>query len=515
MDARSWLLAATSASAALLLAPLAAGQAMTGPPVVWPDATAIDCPFPRSTRISAEVKFTGKYAVVPGSGADTWYPSWASDGVLYSTFADGTVNGVTVQGYGGPESQRTGHARIDGDDPTTLKIQVLGTFLNNPTPYAGRYPSASLAHNGVWYYGTYTLDDLNGACHNWCGQGPFVGFRQSTDGGKNWVDSKYTPADPVFGESGKAGAKVKFGPVHMVDFGKNMEHSPDGRAYFVSHGAVGTTGLANWIAGDAVYLGRVAPTPQDMDNRAAFEFYNGAAWSHDVAEAKPIVLWPGRLGSVTVTYDAPAKVYLMWVSRPHEPNNNTGPFDTLLLEADQITGPWRIVTTWANFGSQAYFVNAPSKFISADGKSLWLLYSANFSSGNSNPPGSGYNFGLHELTMSITALPPNEGGAGGGDSGIDASIGHTMVMSDARASDSRTVTNDDAGNGGGAMGVDATEMPDPGVADEPPIAAEDPAGCACRESGASREGAGSALGGVLLMGAAIAGRRRRVTRPLR
>ena len=178
------LLAAGSASWVALVASSAIGQVMNTAPMVWPDATTADCPFPRSTRIKAEVKLTGRSAVVPGSGADTWYPSWASDGKLYSTFADGTVNGFAVQGYQGADSQRTGHALITGDDPTALKIDVLGTFLNDPRPYAGRYPSASLVHNGVWYYGTYTLDDLNGACRNWCGQGPFVGFRQSTDGGR-------------------------------------------------------------------------------------------------------------------------------------------------------------------------------------------------------------------------------------------------------------------------------------------------------------------------------------------
>ncbi len=482
---------------------------MTGAPIVWPDTTASDCPFPRSTRISAEVKLTGRTFVVPAAGADTWYPSWASDGSLYSTFADGTVNGVTVQGYQGPDSQKTGHARIDGDDPTNLHIEVLGTFLNDPRPYAGRYPSASLVRDGVWYFGTYTLDDLNGACHNWCGQGPFVGFRRSSDGGKTWIDSKYKPDDPVFGESGKAGAKVKFGAVHMVDFGKNMEHSPDGHAYFVSHGASSATGLANWIAGDAVYLGRVMPTPQSMDDRAAYEFYTGTDWSHDVAQAKPVLLWAGKLGSVTVTYDAPAQVYLMWVSRPHEPSNNTGTFDTLLLEADQITGPWRIVTTWASFGTQAYFVNVPSKFIGHDGQTMWLLYSANFSGGSSYPPGGGYDFGLHELTMTIKAGPPlPEGGVPGQEGGADASIERTAMIGDGRAVDVPSVSDDGSGGAARPVSAEANAGPETDASSEPPLA-DDISGCACRQGGPPRQHTTSMLGWVLVAGATIAWRRRR------
>ena len=53
--------------------------------------------------------------------------------------------------------------------------------------------------------------------------------------------------------------------------------------------------------------------------------------------------------------------------------------NSYILEADQLTGPWRLVTYMKDFGEQAYFLNFPSKFISADGRTLWLCYSANFS----------------------------------------------------------------------------------------------------------------------------------------
>jgi hypothetical protein len=58
-----------------------------------------------------------------------------------------------------------------------------------------------------------------------------------------------------------------------------------------------------------------------------------------------------------------------------------------------------------DFGEQAYFLNFPTKFISDDGKSLWLCYSANFSPGwngaklGINPPGGRYGLSLHELKV--------------------------------------------------------------------------------------------------------------------
>ena len=55
-----------------------------------------------------------------------------------------------------------------------------------------------------------------------------------------------------------------------------------------------------------------------------------------------------------------------------------GPMDTYVLESLSLTGPWKLVTYMPSFGPQAYFVNLPSKFISSDGRTGWLCYSANY-----------------------------------------------------------------------------------------------------------------------------------------
>jgi hypothetical protein len=57
------------------------------------------------------------------------------------------------------------------------------------------------------------------------------------------------------------------------------------------------------------------------------------------------------------------------------------------------------------FGSQGYFVNTPSKFIEADGRTLWLCYSANFTNSwlgtnyPTDPPGSRCGLCLQEVTL--------------------------------------------------------------------------------------------------------------------
>jgi hypothetical protein len=64
------------------------------------------------------------------------------------------------------------------------------------------------------------------------------------------------------------------------------------------------------------------------------------------------------------------------------------------------------MVTYRKDFEQAYFLNFPSKFISPDGKSLWLCYSANFSSGwngldlKFNSPGERYGLCLHQIKLS-------------------------------------------------------------------------------------------------------------------
>ena len=75
------------------------------------------------------------------------------------------------------------------------------------------------------------------------------------------------------------------------------------------------------------------------------------------------------------------------------------------MQAPDITGPWKLVSYMKDFGEQAYFVNFPSKFISRDGRTAWLSYSANFSNlfmGThyaTRPEGGGYWWTLQQVRL--------------------------------------------------------------------------------------------------------------------
>ena len=356
--------------------------------------------------------FTGRHTRY--ANADTWYPSWAANGNLYSPWTDGTVG--TVYSASGGSKATTGYATIVGDDPLHLEITGVGTYPGDPAPYEGRYPCGSLVYDGVWYYGTYCLldsdhDAIKGL--NWDILGPFVGFRYSLDYGKTWHETPRTPADPLFAEPTAPGGKVKMGSPHVVDFGKNMEHSPDGKAYLVGHGAAdpdphSRPANLSWITGDQIYLARVKPGIRNMNDRAKYEFFAGfdsrqrPVWTRDFSRIKALVDWNDHCGCVTMTYNAPLRKFLMCIT---DGGNTISKFDTYVLESDNVAGPWKLVVYMREFGEQAYFVNIPSKFISPDGRTAWLCYAANFTNGylpthyRDIPPGGGYGMTLQEIKL--------------------------------------------------------------------------------------------------------------------
>ena len=419
---------------------------------VWQSPVPDDCPFEKSASLTG-VYFTGRHSDY--HTGDTFYPSWAEDGNLYSPWTDGTTDGIKSASWRG-DSAHTGHAVMMGDDPLHLTIKNTSRPKHaSSLPYMGRYPAGSLVLDGVWYYATYCLGPGGGYMHNgfkwnWPNLGPVPGFQISYDYGKTWTASPLSPENPLFPEPKKMFAPVKMGAPHFVDFGKNMEHSPDGKAYLLGMGAEEndpiprpcihqTTGAEgyqisdtcrggliennftddgietqfahanlSWITADQVYLARVKPSPETINDEDAYEYYAGhdadekPVWSNDFDDLKPLIEWNNNMGCVTATYVPQLQKYLMCITDGWP---TVAKMDSYILEADEITGPWKMVAYLEDFGEQAYFLNFPSKFISEDGRTLWLCYSANFSANwngiklGLNPPGGRYGLCLHELRL--------------------------------------------------------------------------------------------------------------------
>jgi hypothetical protein len=241
--------------------------------------------------------------------------------------------------------------------------------------------------------------------------GPFVGFRTSADYGKTWKETPYSPEKPIFKDPKIPFTPTKIGAPHFVDFGRNMEHSPDGKAYLVAHGSIENDSLpkvanASWVTGDAIYLLRVLPSVENINDASKYEFFAGydkknqPEWTSDISQIKPLIEWNNHCGCVNVTYNSELERYIMFVSYGEHTRSK---FNTYILESEKITGPWKLISYLKDFGEQAYFAHTPSKFLSEDGKTAWLFYSANFQSPNyiekhkSFPPGSDYGLSIQEI----------------------------------------------------------------------------------------------------------------------
>ena len=357
--------------------------------------------------------------------ADTWYLAWGPDGDLWSPYADGVVDGQRVvstwsddgfwfgplgQGAGLPGTVTTGWARVTGGAPDELRVSPVGVLEHRSPRWHGVYPCASLVTESAWFSGTYSV-------HRWrdpAGRpvtyelGPFRGFDVSTDGGRTWRPTPWADPRSMLGETGRpaGGPPVRFGAPRVVDHGRANEHAPDGKAYLLGHGTSDPGGVATWASGDEIVLARVDPDPEAVNDPDAWEFCAGPGrWVSRLADAAPVLRSPGRCGIVSATWVPALRQYLLFTCGAPA-DGGFGPYDTWVCSAPDLTGPWETVTVLEAFGSQGYFVNAPSRFLSDDGSRLWLSWSANWDSGLGgpsfpDPPRSGYGLCLGEFELEL------------------------------------------------------------------------------------------------------------------
>jgi len=317
---------------------------------------------------------------------DLWASCWADDGALYAANGDGNAFGA--------DFFDAAVSRIDGD-LTRLTGETLagGEAVGQVWSGAGftRKPTGMLCRDGVLYLAVQDLRlDFNEA--------PAATIARSSDHGRTW---EWDAAAPMFGDH-------VFTTVFFADYGQDSRHAPDGYVY-----AYGLDG--NWRDSfdDSVpdpqdlYLARV---PHDaVLDRSAWEFFAGFAdgsptWSGDIGQRAAVLhderrLYPGSddfsvisQGGVVYVPQLDRYLYTSWTEYTFEFYEASAPWGpwTLFLSRDFGPYPW---TTDAYGG---YATTIPSKFISEDGRTLWV---------QSNvcpcaPAGmSSYYFGLRKLEV--------------------------------------------------------------------------------------------------------------------
>jgi hypothetical protein len=322
---------------------------------------------------------------------------WSDDGSTYVLMDDG---GTDVPVAGGLWRQSL--ARVTGNppnlhfrhvgDPTSPAprtwSQIGGNPDNDDGPL-GPYYSIGFAEAGGIFYATQQRN------WNWPGNGPFtglVGIAYSTNHGKTWrFPHKAFPAP--------------LGNLEFIDGGGPGGAYPDGYMY-----AIGTEREFN---ASRLLLGRVRTGVANVTDPSRWQWYAGstAQWSSSVGAAVPVLNWTNHITYPQMAYDPGLHRYLLtftysYSSKPPAVWKNGA--QLVIAEAPTPAGPFSFVATSRQFGpSNGYGAGFPSQWISADGRTLWLKWAANFAGCAKGMDCSGaYGFNVAQLRLTAPAPAP-------------------------------------------------------------------------------------------------------------
>ncbi|MFI2510465.1 FG-GAP-like repeat-containing protein [Streptomyces sp. NPDC018972] len=323
---------------------------------------------------------------------DLWPNCWSDDDNVYAAYSDGT-------GFGSDFSD-IGVTKISGM-PGGLTGSQLSTDVGQIWSAGhNRKPTGMACVNGDLYLVVQDLaHDFNDA--------PAATIARSTDKGRTWTWDRNRPM---------SGGGV-FTTVMFLDYGKNYANAPDDHVYAYGLDHNWRDSFDNTVPDPVdLYLARVHKNSVMDEN--AWQYMSGTdtsgnpVWSTEISQRKPVlhddrrvyqnVLTPGRardmtvLGQGGVVYNKPLNryIYTSWTEYTFE-----------FYESPTPWGPWKHFATkdfggypWTHSKHGGYATTIPSKYISADGKSMWLQ-------SNVCPCGGGYPQGDHyAYTFSLRKL---------------------------------------------------------------------------------------------------------------
>ena len=348
------------------------------------DAKAIP---PQSTFFATAQEESYSTYQMPGDG-DLWPSCWSDDGHLYAANGDGVAfTPAAYQHFEFADRFDMAVNRLSGMPPnlsgTTIATDV-GTNWSGPE--YNRKPTGMLCVNNTLYLAFQNL-----ATHTFHST-PAASIAQSVDHGVTWT---WDADAPMFSQS-------VFTTIFFLDYGQNSAHSIDEYIYAYSFDN-------NWRGQKQLFLGRV-PNTSVLD-RASWQFYTGTndnsnpTWSSDINAKAPVLeearlFYPQTFGDFSgnnghalgqggVTYNAPLKRYIFasWSHATHqfyESSTPWGPWSLFLLHD---FGPAQLSQNRGMYGT-----SIPSKFISADGKLMYVQ--SNFCC-----KGDSYTFALRKLAV--------------------------------------------------------------------------------------------------------------------
>jgi len=307
---------------------------------------------------------------------DNWPITWGDDDLLYTSLGDGY--GFSAR----PIVYTLAFAAVDGMPPR-LNAHDIPSNIDAPVGWG---------HDGIKASGLLMVD---GILYLWV-RNYIVGT--TADGKPDWRHSHlawsedhgrtWTWADWHFSDT--------FGCPEFVQFDRNYAGAPDEYVYVVSQGGNSAYDLDPEIVMARVPKGRV-------NRREAYEFFGGwrgngtPFWTPDLARRRPIFSDPKGTQRIAITYNSGLRRYFLVTAHavpsgiPHTPA--LGVFD-----APEPWGPWTTAyyhDAWAH--APMIHHKFPTKWMSKDGRTMWLLTSGMYKDG-----GDEYCMLMKKATLAVT-----------------------------------------------------------------------------------------------------------------
>jgi hypothetical protein len=330
-------------------------------------------PYPHSKLIwSVTWNFATIWSHRKAHGSDLWPCAWAADDDLYCAWGDGG-------GFDGDDDRigrvSLGFARISGTPRAEDPDSFTGKNLWGEPPYAesaatfGGKVGSMIALDGVLYAtgGFWTRDNVRDPAHK-SGRGPLNTMAWSADGAKSWQVAAWSSAAPLgsFLDAGKEPVGAQ--PTWLLMY---YLRSADSRH---------------------VYLKRVRTESFRNDSAAVQggEYFRGtrhwgreALWSTREQDAVPVFTDDNHVEGPSVVYDAGLERYLLTAGHYASGNDDDSSAGQVgLFEAPHPWGPWATIGYYENWGNlradtagDFLSLRLPSKWLSADGRVLWAVFS--------------------------------------------------------------------------------------------------------------------------------------------
>ena len=320
---------------------------------------------------------------IPLSDGDLWPSAWAEDDYLYVANGDGKGltntdpwNDIVVGRVSGnaADNSLTGLNLAAGDE--------VAKIWSDPDRY-NRKPTGMVCVDGVLYL---AVQDLCKAKNGIFDDAPAASIYKSTDKGKTWTGTE----TPMFKDH-------KFTTVMFLDYGQNYSNCPDEYVYAYGLDYNWRDSFTNTVIDPTdLYLARVHK--DSIMDITKWEYFSGTdsdgnpTWDSSLDNRRPVLsetrkvysdinpVYKGIsdmtvLSQGSIVYNKPLNryIYTSWTEYTFEFYESPTPYGPwkLFLEKDFGGYPW----TSEKHGG--YACTIPSKFISEDGKEMWV-FSATF-----------------------------------------------------------------------------------------------------------------------------------------